>query len=160
MLFFGGKGDRYGPLNEFFSATTPVLLILLAIWIYAIARRETGPWFDIVTWLAVGGMAVAATGQFLLIMGGISLGTSFMTGGAGILPVFAQWAALALLAVGRHLLWAPMGWLAIACLGLSALLMAVWGLRLKAAIRPIGVALTLALAAWMGTLVWDLLRNA
>lgn len=160
VLFFGGKGDRYGPLNDFFSATTLVLLILPAICIYAIARRETGPWFDIVTWLAVSGMALAATGQFLLIMGGISLETSFMTGGAGILPILAWWTALAVLAVGRHLLWAPMGWLVIASLGLSVLLVAVWGLRLKAAVWPTTAGLLLALVAWLAALGWDLLRNA
>lgn len=117
-------------------------------------------WLDAITWLAVSGMAVAAIGQFLLIMGAISLEISFMTGGAGILPIFTWWVSLAILAMGRHLFWSPMGWMVIAALGLSILLVTVWGLRLKAAVWPVSGALTFALVAWLATLGWNLLRNA
>jgi len=160
VLFFGGRGDRYGPLNDFFSATTLLLLILPAIGVWLVARDATGVWLDIVTWLAVGGMAIGAAGQFLLIMGGISLETSFTTGGLGIVPVFAWWTALAVAAFASDALWPVTGGLSVAVIALSVLLASAYGTRLKAAVVPLSAALALALAAWMGVLGADLLGRA
>ena len=78
-LFFLGRGERYGPLNDLFFALTMYLIILPAIAVVNLADEQVGAWFDVVTWIAVMGMVIAGVGQVLLVVGGISLQTSFIT---------------------------------------------------------------------------------
>ena len=99
-LFFLEKGERFGPLNDIAFAAVLFFLILPAIAVNDRGITEA-VWFGIVTWLAVVGMIGAGIGQLLLVRGVISLRTSFLTGGVGIVPVLAWMAALPYLSL-RH----------------------------------------------------------
>jgi len=160
VLFFGGRGEPYGSLNDIFSALSLLLLILPAIAIYVNTQAAAGAWFAVVTWLAVAGMVVGAAGQVLLVAGVINLETSFVTGGIGILPVLAWAISVAVLSLGLRQLSASLGWLTIAVLLLAILLTLVSSLHLKPAIWISAGGLTTALVVWLGTLGRDLLRLA
>ena len=88
-LFFGGAGDIFGPVNDLLVAIAMALLVLPVLGLRALIGRTVGPWFAVVSALALGGLAVAAVGQLLLVAGVISLEMSFVTGTAGILPILA-----------------------------------------------------------------------
>ncbi|MBI4329609.1 MAG: hypothetical protein HY685_07075 [Chloroflexi bacterium] len=159
-LFFGGAGERYGPLNDIFSAIALLLLILPALAVYLLLRGQTGMWLAIVTGLAVAGILVAAGGQLLLVLGVIDLQTSFVTGGVGIAPVFLWLVALALLALGSGHLPAMVGWMVLAVLSLSVLLTLGSIFRINVATGVVSVALLLALTAWLVALGQTLLRQS
>ena len=88
-LFFGGRGERFGSLNDLFSAIGLLLLAAPAAAVYVVARDATGGWLLIVTIAAIVGMALGAIGQFLLVLRVIDLRASFVTGGIGVVPVLA-----------------------------------------------------------------------
>lgn len=159
-LFFGGRGDKYGPLNDVLSAVTLLLLILPAVGVYLMAREAAVPWFKVVTVLAVAGMAVGAGGQLLLVMGVISLGASFVTGGIGILPVLGWAVCLAVLSLRLGVLSAALGWLTVAVLVLVLCLVVASSLHMKAPTWILTVGLIAALVAWLGDLGWQLVRAA
>ena len=160
VLFFGGYGERYGPLNDIFTAVALLLLALPAIAVFSLASDETGVWLAVVTWLAVAGMVVGAAGQLLLVAGVISLETSFVTGGFGIMPVMAWAVAIVVLSLGSGLLPPSIGWLTIAVLVLSLSLAIAPGLHLNWVTWSLGILLVAALSAWLGRLGWYLIRLA
>jgi hypothetical protein len=88
-LFFGGAGEIFGPVNDLLVAIAMALLVLPVLGLRALIGRTVGPWFAVVSTLALGGLAVAAVGQLLLVAGVISLEMSFVTGTAGVLPILA-----------------------------------------------------------------------
>ena len=158
-LFFGGRGEAYGSLNDIFSALTLLLLILPAIAVYIGTHAAAGSWLAVVTWLAVAGMVMGAAGQVLLVLGVINLQASFVTGGIGIVPVLAWAISVAVLSLGLRQLSSPLGWLTIAVLVLALLLTLASSLHWEG-VRPwllVGGLIT-ALVAWLGTLGRDLLR--
>jgi hypothetical protein len=152
VLFFGGRGDRYGSLNDFFSAVTLLLLILPALGVYKLGRDDAGAWFTVVTWLAVAGMLIGALGQFALVLKLISLGASFVTGGLGITPVIAWGVSIAALSITRTGIPHVIGWTAIAALCLTVLLITASGVHQKTATNVLAVALSVALVAWFGAM--------
>ena len=118
VLFFSGRGGRYGPLNDLFSALAIFLMILPAIAVNTAAGKQVGVWFDVVTWAAVAGMVVAGVGQGLLVAGRISLQTSFVTGGSGILPVLVWMVGLAVISIRYGDPGPLVGWASATSLGL------------------------------------------
>ena len=62
-LFFGGRGERFGALNDLFTAIGLLLLVAPATAVYLIARDTTGEWLVCLTIAAIAGMALAAGGQ-------------------------------------------------------------------------------------------------
>jgi hypothetical protein len=122
-LFYGGAGAFWGPINDVATSVALLALVLPVIAVDRIAGPDVGPWLRVVSVAAIGGIALAATGQVLLVVGVIDLETSFVTGGIGILPVFAWLVAVAVLGLGAAILPAQVGWLATGVIAVSAGLM-------------------------------------
>jgi hypothetical protein len=151
-LFFGGAGSFWGPINDLATAVALLALVLPVIAVDHLARERTGIWLEVVSVAAIVGIILAATGQILLVLGVIRLETSFVTGGVGILPVFAWLVAVAVLALGLGLLPAHIGWLAIGVIVLSAGLGVVAGVGMGPGVWIASVALLAVLIGWMGSL--------
>lgn len=115
-LFFGGAGDFWGPVNDVFIALTLLLLLPVMLALLRLAPDDIGPWFAIVTIAAGLGVLLAAVGQVVLVLGGISLQTSFVTGGVGVMPIVAWMIGLAVLVFTRDMLSVTVGWLLVALL--------------------------------------------
>jgi hypothetical protein len=148
-LFFGGAGDAWGPVNDTFVALTLLLLVLPLVAVWRLAPDDIGPWFGILTLLAVAGALVAAAGQVLLVVGAIGLNTSFVTGGLGILPVVAWAVGFAYLVFTRDVVGVEVGWLLVGALGAAALL-TVSSLVLPVPVTAaVSVVLVALLAGWL-----------
>jgi hypothetical protein len=158
-LFFGGAGAFWGPVNDLATSIALVALLLPVVAVNRLAREQTGVWLDVVTVAAIAGIVLAATGQVLLVMGVISLETSFVTGGVGILPVFVWLVAVAYLALGPGALPAHVGWLAIGVIGLSVGLAVVAGAATGPVVWAVCVALIVVIAGWLGTLGMTLMNR-
>jgi hypothetical protein len=130
LLFFLGRGQRYGPLNDIASAAVLLLLILPAIALKDLVGADPA-WFGIVTWVAVAGMVVAAVGQVALVLGAISLNTSFVTGGVGFLPVVVWFAAFTFLSLRDGTPPPEVGWSMLVGLVPIAALVAFFRLSLR-----------------------------
>jgi hypothetical protein len=159
-LFFGGAGAFWGPVNDLATAVALLGLVLPVLAVQRLARSDAGPWLDIVTIAALAGILLAATGQVLLVAGRISLETSFVTGGLGILPVFAWLVAVAVLALGLGILPAQVGWLAIGVVALSAALALIAGITLGPLVWIGSVALIVCLVGWLGSLALTLMNRS
>ncbi len=158
-LFFGGAGAVFGPANDLLVSATTVALILPVLGVDRVAG-EGVPWLRLVSIAAVAGLILIAVGQVLLVVGVIDLGASFVTGGLGVLPVFAWVVALVLIALGPGLVGPTVGWLAAAVLVLSAATAIVSALTTGPVLWVACVALLLALTAWLATVATDLLGRA
>lgn len=130
-LFFKRRGDHFGPLNDIFFAISLVLLILPAIGIYSLTRDDNGLFVDVVVWLGIAGMVIVAIVRTLLALGVISLPTSFLTGGLGILPILAWMVSLAVLSLAWAQLPAIIGWATGVPLVLSFVVTLAWSLKHK-----------------------------
>jgi hypothetical protein len=159
-LFFGGAGAFWGPVNDLAAAVTLVLLLLPVIAIDRIAGPEAGTWLRIVSIAAICGITLAAAGQVLLVLGVIGLQSSFVTGGIGIMPVFAWLIAVAVLALGSAFLPDQVGWLAIGVIALSAGLALLASVAMGPAVWVVSVALLVVLAGWLGSLGMTLLDRS
>ncbi len=159
-LFFGGAGQFWGPVNDVFVSLTTLLLILPVLGILLLAGDQAGWWFSILSWLAIAGLLLVAVGQLLLVVGAISLNTSFLTGGIGITP-FLLWALATVWTAWTFGVPSMMvGFLLAGVLVMSALTTAVSLALPGLATGIVGAALTLALCAWMAALGSDLLGRA
>jgi hypothetical protein len=78
-LFLNGAGPIFGPINDLLVATCLLLLALPVLAIRALAAGDLGAWFDVLTWLALAGLALAVVGQVLLVIGILPLEGSFVT---------------------------------------------------------------------------------
>ena len=160
-LFFLGRGERYGPLNDLFFAFTMFLIILPAITVTNLAGEQVGAWFDVVTWVAVAGLVIAGVGQVLLVAGGISLQTSFITGGLGVTPVLVWMASLAVISIRYEVPEMLVGWATVLSLGLMVPTSLLPAFRVMMSVRLLsGAILTLALVIWLLALGFDLLDHA
>ena len=159
-LFFQGKGDRYGPLNDIFSALTLLLLILPALALDRTTSGQAGSWFGILTGLAVLGMVFAALCTILLVLGRINLNTSFITGGVGITPVLAWIAAQAYTGMRFQLPSPAIGWLALALLMLVGLEVLAYVLGRKVELWIVSVSFGGALVAYFAAVGSLLLRRS
>ena len=163
-LFFGGAGAFWGPINDLATAVTLIALILPVLAIDRLAAPGAGIWLRVVTVAALAGLVLGAVGQVLLVLGVIDLQTSFVTGGVGITPFFAWLVALAIVAFGSAdgaPLPGSIGWLAVAVIGLSILIVVVGMVATDGPILWItGGVLLVALLAWLATLASTLLSRA
>ena len=159
-LFFGGAGDFWGPVNDVAVAVTLVALVLPVVAVDHLATTSVGVWLRILSVVAIAGIALAAVGQVLLVARVISLETSFVTGGLGIVPVFAWLIGVAILALGQGILPAPVGWLAVGILVLSVSLAVIASIAMGPAVVVVSVALLAVLAAWLASLGMTLLNRA
>ncbi|MDH4333641.1 MAG: hypothetical protein OEW24_00005, partial [Chloroflexota bacterium] len=139
---------------------TTLLLILPVLAVLLLAGDEAGWWFSILSWLAIAGLVLVAVGQLLLVVGVISLNTSFLTGGVGITP-FLLWALATIWTAWSFGVPSPMvGFLLAGVLVMSALTTAVSLALPGMATGIVSGVLTLALCAWMAALGSDLLGRA
>ena len=159
-LFFGGAGDFWGPVNDMAVAVTLVALILPVVAVDHVAKPDVGVWLRIVSLAAIAGMVLAAVGQLLLVGKVISLETSFVTGGIGIVPVFVWLIGVAILALGQGILPTYLGWLAAGVIVLSATLAVIASIAMGPAVVVVSVALLAVLAGWLGSLGMTLLGRA
>ena len=161
ILFFLGRGERYGPLNDLFFALTLFLIILPAIAVTSLADEQVKTWFEVVTWVAVAGMVVAGVGQVLLVARIISLQTSFMTGGLGIVPMLVWMGSLALISIQYEVIGTLVGWAAALSIGLMVPTALLPALRARMSVKLLsGGTLTLAVVVWLLALGIDLLNQA
>jgi hypothetical protein len=159
-LFFGGAGQFWGPINDMFTALTLVLLAPAVVAVYLLARAETGPWFGVVTVVALVGLTIAAVGQLLLVVGAITLQSSFITGGIGILPILVWAVALSAVIFSTDVFPTQVGWLLVSVLALTALTTIASFTVTGAPVVVASVALLIALVGWLGSLSVDLLARA
>lgn len=150
-LFFGGAGDRWGPVNDVLVALTLLLLILPVLVLPGRIEEEEG-WFVALGYVAVAGILVASIGQLLLVARVISLNTSFVTGGVGILPLLAWWAAVVYLALAAGTVPAEIGWWLVGTLGFAVLLVGATYVLRGAVVWAFGAAMVTALMGWLVTL--------
>jgi hypothetical protein len=151
-LFFGGAGAIWGPINDLLVVAT-VLLLLPAV---AVLPRLVGPvtarWFTLVSMAAAVGIAVIATGQLALVAGLITLDTSFLTGGLGVVPVIA-WVgatavpALRVAAFGR----AMAGWAIglVTLIGITIVVLATLATDTPTLTGVLGLPLMVTLLGWL-----------
>ena len=159
-LFFGGAGAQYGPLNDLFSALGLALLALPIVAVWWLVRGETGPWFGVVSLLALAGIVIAAGGQLLLVAGAISLETSFVTGGVGLVPLLIWAVALAVVAFRSDALADVLGWLTLAALALIVLTAIVGSMTSGPAVVVLSGLLLAVLVGWLLALAPGLLARA
>jgi hypothetical protein len=155
-LFFGGAGDYWGPVNDVFSALALLLLVPVMLAVLRLAPDDIGPWFALITYAAIAGALLGAAGQVILVLGGISLQASFVTGGIGLMPILAWGIGLAVLVFSRDMLSVVVGWLLVGVL-LSAVLLTVVSQFAPWPVIAAGGVITLALLiAWLATLSGEL----
>lgn len=159
-LFFGGAGAAYGSMNDLLVAVALILLALPVIAIRSMAAPTAGRWFEVVTWLAVGGIVIAAAGQVALVVGLISLEGSFVTGGLGILPVIVWAIGVSIVSLRSRALPERLGRATI--LLLVAIVVAAIGSSVLPAVGVLIVAIALAavLAGWLAVLGSTCLQGA
>lgn len=155
-LFFGGAGSFWGPVNDVFAAVTVLLLIPVIVAVLRLAPDDIGPWFAIICWAAVLGALVIAVVQVLLVVGVVSLATSFTLGGLGIVPILAWAVGLAYLVLTRDMLSVEVGWLLGATLVMAGLLTASSMLAPWPVTGVVGVLFVLAFAGWLALLSGEL----
>jgi hypothetical protein len=158
-LFFGGRGQFWGPVNDVFISLTVLALLLPIIAVDRLAG-DAVPWLRIVTIAAFAGCVVMAVGQLLLVVGVISLEGSYVTGGLGFLPLVVWIVAVAYLALGAGLLPSSVGWWAVATLALIVIEAALAFVTLGPPLWVASVILVVALAGWLWTLSSGLLSRA
>jgi hypothetical protein len=90
----------------------------------------------------------------------ISLGTSFVTGGVGFLPVAVWLVALVVLAFASGTLPAPIGWAAVGVLALIAVEAVVAAATTGPLLWVASIALLAAIVAWLWILSSTLLSRA
>lgn len=159
-LFFGGRGEPWGHISDIAVSVTLMALVLPVIAVEQLATERTGIWLEVVSVAAIAGILLAATGQLLLVLGVIRLETSFVTGGLGVLPVFAWLASVGFLALGMGLLPAQVGWLAMAVILLSVGLIVVSVVADGPVRWAASLALLAVLVGWMGSLGLTLLGRS
>ena len=159
VLFFGGAGDQYGPLNDFFVAVTMALLVLPAKALLTVVGTAGGQWFRVLTWLNIAGLTVAIAGQLLLIAGIITLAMSFVTGSLGLVPILAWSGAQAYLGLRFGTPSRSIGWTLAAVLTLSLLVTLSWAIGAEMMVWTLTAALVAALTGYLGLLGRQLLAH-
>ena len=159
-LFFGGAGYFWGPVNDLFIVVTVLALILPMLAVDRLAAANGIGWMRIVTIVAILGAVLIATGQMLLVLGVISLETSFVTGGVGFIPIVVWLVALIILSFVSGTLPAPIGWAAVGVLALIVVEAVVGTATSGPLLWVASVALLAALVAWLWFLSSALLSRA
>jgi hypothetical protein len=159
-LFFGGKGDRWGPVNDVLVAAALLLLAPAVLAVSDLAAEATGPWFPLVSFLSLAGIGLAAGGQLLLVAGRIELRTSFVTGGLGMLAMLPWAVGMILVAFTTAALSSLVGWLLVAVLVMIVLTSAA-ALRTRGVLLwALGGLLCVIVSIWLVALGGDLLGRS
>lgn len=156
VLFFGGAGFLFGPINDVLVALTLVLLVPAILAVRLLAGGRAGSWFSVLSAVAIAGMIGAAVGQLLLVVGVIDLQTSFLTGGIGVLPFVVWIGAQSYLALRRDVLSRRVGWWGAAFVGLSTVTAVAIPLLPPALLYAMGLPLAVTLSGWLISLARDL----
>jgi hypothetical protein len=156
-LFFRGAGDWWGPVNDVLIALTLLLLVLPILVLPGAVGEQAGGWFIALSYAAVAGIVVAAAGQLLLVAGRVSLGTSYVTGGVGILPLIAWWVAAAFLAFSTGAPPVGIGWWLLASLAFAALTVVAARATRGPVVWGLAVGMVTALCGWLVSLAAYLL---
>jgi hypothetical protein len=151
-IFFLGPGEPFGSLNDLFDAIALLLLIPPVLGIQARLGDAPVGWLGPLSLLTILGLLVAAIGELLLIARVIDLGTSYITGGIGILPLLVWICALIWLSLGAHLLPEWLGWSGAAFLASAVVVIVFASLRFELATGITSVVLLVALLCWLVTL--------
>jgi hypothetical protein len=159
-LFFAGRGERWGPLNDVLIALALMLMAPAVAAIAILADDTTGAWFVLLSVLALVGITVAAGGQLLLVAGGISLRTSFVTGGLGVLALLPWALGLVVLAFTTDALSTAVGALLAASMLVAALTTAAAMVARGWLAWMLGGLLAALFATWLVVLGFDLLAQA
>jgi hypothetical protein len=151
-LFFGGAGELWGAVNDALIVLTAIALIPAVVAVARLAGEHGSPWVAILSAAAIAGLILIGVGQALLIVGRLSLEGSYVTGGVGVVPVIAWIVMVAALGLGADGVPTSTGWLAVATLvgivALSAIAVVTRGPVLWIG----GVALLVAISAWLAGL--------
>jgi len=161
-LFFGGAGGIFGPINDALLAATFALLAPAVAAVRQLARGAAGRWFDIASAAALAGIATAAVGNVLLVVGLLPLVGSFVTLGVGALLVVGWTGALAVIALRHGVLGRAVGWWAVALVAATvatAFGTPLSGLGTAELSVVFGIPLLVATVGLLVTLGRDLLRR-
>ncbi len=161
-LFFGGAGAFWGPVNDLLVVATVLLLLPALIVVRGLARGYVGSWFTGLTVAAVIGVLVIAAGQLALVAGLITLDTSFLTGGLGVLPVIAWLGSTALLGLRTPVLERATGWWAVAFMAVvvaTFVVVPTLALDMPTMTAVLGVPFMVTLFGWLVSLARDLART-
>ena len=159
-LFFGGAGAFWGPVNDLFIVVTVLALILPMLAVDRLAVEAGIGWMRLVTIVAVLGAILVAVGQTALVLGFLSLQGSFVTGGVGFFAIVVWLVALVVLSFGSGVLPSPVGWTAVAVLGLIGVEALVGMAKFDPLLWIASVALLAAMVAWLWILSSALLARA
>jgi hypothetical protein len=159
-LFFGGAGGFWGPVNDLLIVVTCIALILPMLAVDRLAAEHGVGWMRIVTIVAILGALLIAIGQTLLVLGVISLETSFVTGGIGFVPVAVWLVALVVLTFASGTLPASIGWAAVGVLALVAVEAVVAAATPGPLLWVASIALLAAIVAWLWVLSSTFLSRA
>ena len=161
-LYFGGAGEIFGPINDALLAATFALLAPAVVAVRQLARGAAGWWFDIASVAVLAGIATAAVGNVLLVVGLLPLVGSFVTLGVGALLVVGWTGALAVIALRHGVLGRAVGWWAVALVAATvatAFGTPLSGLGTAELSVVFGIPLLVATVGLLVTLGRDLLRR-
>ncbi|MBI4220733.1 MAG: hypothetical protein HY682_11350, partial [Chloroflexi bacterium] len=68
-IFFRSRKPAWGYANDLLSAAGLLLLILPALTVNELSQATSGDWAEILAWVAIAGMVIAAAGQVALVLG-------------------------------------------------------------------------------------------
>lgn len=160
-LFFAGAGAFWGPVNDLLVVATVLLLLPAMAVLPRLARPVAGRWFGAISLAAAAGVMVIASGQLALVAGLITLDTSFVSGGLGILPVIVWIGAtvvpsLRVPALGRATaVWAVA---LLALVGLTVVVLLALTTDTPTLSGVLGVPIMIALLGWLISLGRGLAR--
>ena len=159
-LFFGGAGQFWGPVNDALIVITTIALLPAVIAVARLAGERGSPWVAIVSVAAFAGLILIAVGQTLLIVGALTLEGSYVTGGIGVIPFIAWIVMVAVLALNAGVIPTTTGWLAVATLIVIVAFSAIAAVTQGPVLWVGGVALLVAISAWIAGLATTFASNA
>jgi len=159
-LFFGGAGQFWGPVNDALIVITTIALLPAVIAVARLAGERGAPWVAIVSVAAFAGLILIAVGQTLLIVGALTLEGSYVTGGIGVIPFIAWIVMVAVLALNAGVIPTTTGWLAVATLIVIVAFSAIAAVTQGPVLWVGGVALIVAISAWIAGLATTFASNA
>ena len=159
-LFFGGAGQFWGPVNDALIVVTTIALLPAVIAVARLAGERGAPWVTIVSAAAFAGLILIAVGQTLLIVGALTLEGSYVTGGICVIPFIAWIVMVAVLALNAGVIPTTTGWLAVATLIGIVAFSAIGAVTQGPVLWVGGVALLVAIGAWLAGLATTFASNA
>ena len=159
-LFFGGAGQFWGPVNDALIVVTTIALLPAVLAVARLAGERGSPWVTIVTAAAFAGLILIAVGQTLLIVGALTLEGSYVTGGLGVIPFIAWIVMVAVLALSAGVIPTTTGWLAVATIIGIVAFSAIGAVTQGPVLWVGGVALLVAIGAWLAGLATTFASNA